>query len=457
MFLRMSAFASLIELARQSGGGGSDTGAFERALAQGTVVALGASYLAGLVTALTPCVYPMIAITVSIFGAKEAKSRLQGTLLSLTFVLGIVCLFVPLGVFSALSGKGFGSALGNPWVVGGIVVVFAALAASMFGAFEIALPASINNRLSAVGGVGHKGAFVLGLVCGIVAAPCVGPFLFGLLTWIATTHNAALGSAAMTFYALGLGTLFFLVGAFAVNLPKAGAWMMGIKWVGGVALAYMALAYVRDALPKATLQRLAHPDTWVGAVGLVLAAAGLVAAAVHVAAERRKSKIAHLSKPAKLASIMPAVAGAFMVATWWQTPRASTDPAADAAAGAAGVQVAAPEIKWETSEPAAVARAAAEHKPMLVDFGASWCGACKELDDKTFPDARVRSAGMRFVALHVDATDEDDQEVARVRKKYGAGAGLPVVVAIGSDGREALRFTEFVPPEKFATALSTVQ
>src|SRR5258708_38711101 len=119
----------------------------------------------------------MIAITVSVFGAKEAKSRWQGALLSLAFVMGIVCLFTPMGVISAMSGKGFGAALGNPWVVGAIAVVFLALAASLFGAFELALPAGLNNRLSSVGGSGYRGAFLLRLVCGLVAAPGVGPVL----------------------------------------------------------------------------------------------------------------------------------------------------------------------------------------------------------------------------------------------------------------------------------------
>src|SRR6202034_937716 len=284
----------------------SDTGAFQRYLAQGTFVALGASYVFGLATSLTPCVYPMIAITVSVFGAKEAQSRWQGALLSLTFVLGIVCLFTPMGVISAMTGKGFGSALGNPWVVGAIAFVFLALATSLFGAFELALPASLNNRLSTVGGTGYRGAFLLGLVCGLVAAPCVGPFLFGLLGGISTTRNVALGSGAMALYGLGLGTLFFAVGTFAVNLPKAGAWMMGVKWVGGVTLAYMALAYVRDALPKETWRAWMHPGSLYGVAGGVLLAAGVGLAAVHVAAERRKSTIVHLSKPTKLASVVPA-------------------------------------------------------------------------------------------------------------------------------------------------------
>jgi thiol:disulfide interchange protein DsbD len=420
--------------------GGSDTNAFARALAQGTVFALGASYVFGLATSLTPCVYPMIAITVSVFGAKEAKSRVQGMLLSLTFVLGIVSLFTPMGVASALTGKGFGAALGNPWIVAVIAIVFLSLAASLFGAFELALPQGLNNRLSSVGGTGYRGAFLLGLVCGLVAAPCVGPFLFGLLGWIATTRNVALGSAAMALYGLGLGTLFFVVGTFAVNLPKAGAWMMGIKWVGGVCLAYMALAYIRDAMPKETAHKLAHAGTPYVAAGAVILVAGLTLAGVHVAAERRRSKIAHLSKPMKLASILPAIAGLFMVITWVQLPKA-----------AAG------QLQWESSEPTAVAKASTEHRPLLVDFGASWCGACKEFEEKTFPDPQVRAEGSRFVALHVDATDDDDQEVAKVRQKYHATAGLPVVLLFDSKGAEAVRFTEFVPPDRFAAALSRVQ
>jgi thiol:disulfide interchange protein DsbD len=437
------ALAILPVVALADDGGGSDTGAFQRYLAQGAAFALAACYVGGLATSLTPCVYPMIAITVSIFGAKEAQSRWQGALLSLTFVVGIVALFTPMGVVSAMTGKGFGSALGNPWVVGAIALVFGALATSLFGAFELALPASLNNRLSGVGGAGYRGAFLLGLVCGLVAAPCVGPFLFGLLGWIATTRNIALGSAAMAFYGLGLGTLFFVVGTFAVNLPKAGAWMMGVKWIGGVCLAYMALAYIRDALPHDVLLKVASPGMVYGVVGMVVLAAGLALGGTHVAAERRRSPIAHLSKPLKLASIVPAIAGLFMVLSWHQVSTAATQSAS--------------ALRWETSEQAAIKRANDEHKPILIDFGATWCGACKELEEKTFPDPKVRAEGARFVALHVDASDDDDPAVAKVRQKYHATEGLPVVVLLDSQGQEAKRFTEYVPPDRFAAALATVQ
>jgi thiol:disulfide interchange protein DsbD len=444
----LSAFLVLTSHSALAGTAGSDTTAFQHALEHGVAVALVASYGFGVATSLTPCVYPMIAITVSVFGAKEATSRLEGVLLSATFVLGVVCLFTPMGVASAMTGRGFGSALGNPWVVSVIAIVFATLAASLFGAFELALPASVNNRLATAGGAGYRGAFVLGLLCGLVAAPCVGPFLFGLLGWIATTRDVTLGSAAMVCYGLGLGTLFFAVGAFAVNLPKAGAWMMGIKWLGGVALAYMALAYVRDGLRPGALVGALQGETVPPLVGASALVAGVLLAGIHVAAETRRSPIARFSRPAKLASVVPAVAGVFVTLTWWQGQGMAA--ASDPSGGNAGLQ-------WESSEASALGRASEEHKPLLVDFGARWCGACKELEEKTFPDARVVTQGRRFVALHVDATDDDDAEVGRLRRKYGALEGLPVLVAYGTDGKEALRLTEFVPPARLAEALAVVR
>ena len=164
---------------------------------------------------------------------------------------------------------------------------------------------------------------------------------------------------------------------------------------------------------------------------------------MHVLAERRRSPLAHLSKRAKLGSILPAVAGAAMLFTWVHLNHEVADgPSAQAA----------PAITWLTDEETAVAQSKAEGRPMLIDFRAEWCGVCKDLERDTFADAAVRREAQRFVALRADLTDDDDEKVQAIRKKYKVDT-LPVVVLFDASGKEVLRFNEFVKPARFSSAL----
>ncbi len=418
--------------ADEGGGGAADK--FSAALAgSGPLVAAGIAFASGLATSATPCVWPMIGITVSVFGAQEAKSRAQGAALSAAFVLGMAVLFTVLGVGAAKSGALFGSLLSNKLVVGFIAAVLLGLAASMFGAYELALPSSLNNRLATVGGIGYGGAFTLGLVTSLIAAPCTGPVMAGLLVYIATTGKVLVGSAMMFTFALGLGVPFFLVGTFAVSLPKGGSWMLGVKWFFGVMLTVLALYFLRTAFP--VLGAFVHHSTTFLVTSLSLLAVGLVLAGVHVAAERRKSPIAHLSKPMKLTSAPLAIVGGFVLVAWFLTPKA--------------------QLQWLESEQAAVKQAQANHLPMIVDFGAAWCGACNELATHTFADSKVREEAGRFVAVRVDATDDDNAQIAKIKDKDRV-VGLPTVVVLDSAGQEKVRFNEFVPADRFLSAIKAV-
>ncbi|HXX69534.1 MAG TPA: cytochrome c biogenesis protein CcdA [Polyangiaceae bacterium] len=413
---------------------GSAQGLFVQALGRGPLAAIAAAFVGGLLVSLTPCVYPMIAITVSVFGARTAKSRTEAAALSSVFVLGMALMFTALGVGAAASGTLFGSALSNRWVVSFVGLVFLALSASMFGAFELALPSSWANRLATVGGIGFAGAFVLGLVSALVAAPCTGPVLGGILLWIATSHRLLLGTGIMLTFALGLGVPFFIVGTFAVSLPKSGAWMLGVKWFFGAVLAVVALYFLRTAVP--VLGHVVRPGlTWVPPLAIALVVLGCTLAWLHVRAERHRSTIRHLSKPFKLASIAPAIVGGFLLAAWSQLPRA--------------------DLHWVTSESEGRKLAQAENRPMIVDFGAAWCGACNELRTRTFANDAVRSEASRFVAVSIDATDDDDPQIVSAKDKYRV-VGLPTVVLVDSRGQERKRFAEFVPPEQFLDALHSV-
>jgi thiol:disulfide interchange protein DsbD len=219
----------------------------------GGVGVLGA-FLAGLGTSLTPCVYPMIAITVSVFGAKQAKSRGEAMMLSTVFVAGMMTLFTSMFVIVALTGGVFGAILANKFVILGISLVFVVMAASMFGAFEMTLPESWMQRLSGVGGVGYGGAFTLGLVSGLVAAPCSGPILIGMMAVVTKSQSVLLGVQLGLAYALGLGLLFWVVGTFAAGLPKGGRWMVVKSFFGCVMLRPGAVLR-QNAFPEIAMLR----------------------------------------------------------------------------------------------------------------------------------------------------------------------------------------------------------
>ncbi|MFO0762597.1 MAG: cytochrome c biogenesis protein CcdA [Byssovorax sp.] len=419
--------------------------AFTKALQKGPLFAGLAALVGGLLTAATPCVYPMIAITVSIFGAREATSRRQAMLLSTSFVVGIMALFTPMLVGAALTGSLFGSLLSNRFVILFIVAVFAAMAASMFGAFDMVLPESVMQRISTVGGIGYGGAFLLGLVSGIVAAPCTGPVLTGIIIWIGQSRDVVLGSIVGAMFSLGLGIPFWLVGTFAMSLPKGGKWMLGIKSFFGIVMSVAALYFLKNAFP--VLKSLARHDTKFMLIMVALVVLGLSLGAVHLAWDDGGV----LTKIRKGAGIAISVVGAFLLWTSFDLPQ---EIAVASAAELTPEQI----LAWEHSEEAAVAKAKAEKRPLMVDFTADWCGACKELSKHTFSDPRVmaQATKAKFVAVKVDATNDEDPQVDAVKSKYKV-VGLPTVVIYDSTGTERKRFNEFIGPEPFLAAIAGIE
>lgn len=381
------------------------------------------AFLGGLATSLTPCVYPLIPITISLFGAREAP-RAQALGLAACYVGGIAATYTTLGLAVGLLGGQFGSFMTSPWVIVPVALFFLLMAASMFGAFELSLPNELQGRLSQVGGRGPIGAFLMGLVAGIVAAPCTGPPLAALLVFVSTQRSVMLGGSLLFTYALGMGVLFFGIAGFALKMPKSGAWMDGVKAVFGVIMTVAALYYLRNISPL--LRSVGSSSQTFLIIQVALVAVGVVIGGLTLSFSDGMTRAVR-----KGIGVVLMVVGLYGCVSWTLAPRG--------------------DLKWMTDEVQALARAKSEGKPLLIDFGADWCLPCKQMELKTFPNEAVRRELSRFVLLRVDCSEETEQNTA-LQNKYQSQT-LPSVLVFDRSGNRTAWFHEYTPPEALLSAL----
>ncbi|MBU1430644.1 thioredoxin family protein [Myxococcota bacterium] len=249
-----SAFLARIDALEQGTElGGGLAGRLKEALSSGSMLLYFLVFLAGIVASLSPCVYPLIPITISVLGGGEALSKGQGFLRSLVYVLGIATTYSILGVIAARGGGLFGAALQSAWVVGGVAAVFILMGVSMLGVFEIRLPAALSDRLNTVGqGSGFVSAYLMGTVAGIIAAPCVGPPLVVILAYVAAQGSISTGLSLLIVYSLGMGLLFIVLGTFSQllsRMPRSGGWMEVVKGALGLLMILVGLVYLNDLWP----------------------------------------------------------------------------------------------------------------------------------------------------------------------------------------------------------------
>ena len=408
-------------------GGGAGENPLARTLLRGGWAAFLALFAAGLLLNLTPCVFPMLGVTVSIFGARRGPAGappappFQVLGLAVAYVLGMASMYSALGVIAGLTGGLFGGALQSPLVQGGIGLLLVGLSLSMFGLYQLQAPAWVLARLGGTGGTSVAGVFVSGLVVGVIAAPCIGPPIVTLLAIVAAKGDPWFGFRSFFTLSLGLGAPYLVLGTFSnllQRLPRSGEWMIWVERAFGVVLLSLGLFYGANAVAP----RLS---------GWVLPAA-LVLGGIYLGFFERSAS----SRPAFrrfkwIAGALAIAAGVALVAT---TPRRG--------------------VEFRALGPGVVEAALASGRPVMIEFSADWCVPCHELERATLSDRRVIAAAGSFAAFKVDLTHYDSPEAERWRKQY-AITGVPTVVflvpgaAPGGAEVAAGRVEGFLPPERF--------
>ncbi|MCF6157709.1 MAG: protein-disulfide reductase DsbD [wastewater metagenome] len=417
---------------------------------KGILITIILIFLAGVGLSFTPCIYPMIPITIAVIGGQAAGDQVRrpftAFLLSLVYVLGISIVYSTLGVIAASTGELFGSALQNPWVIGFIAAIFIALALSMFGVYTLQVPSFISDRLGAKRGKGFMGIFIMGLISGIIASPCIGPVLASLLVYIATTGNRFLGFWMLFIFAWGLGMPLLILGTFSgaiKALPKSGKWMVTVERIFGFLLIGAALYYLRIIIPK---------DVFVVLLGIFLIVIAVFSGGFDILTHRSS----YFQRAKKAFGITAFIFGAYFLVGHLMIkglilPAFSPTPPSSAVSPQE-------DIRWITDKEEGMRKARAENKVAMIDFWAEWCAACIEMDKITYKDSAVIQELQRFVNIKIDCTNLNDPGIKQLWATYGV-VGLPTVVFINRDGTiaEDKTVTGFMNPRKFLTILRSFE
>jgi len=378
-------------------------------------------FFIGLALNLTPCVYPMLAITVSIFGQQSETKSLLVFLRALVYVLGMATMYSVLGLIAALTGGLFGSILQSPLVLLLVALLFFALSLSMFGLYELQMPSSLLNKLGGARSASFIGTYLSGLFVGIFAAPCVGPPVIGLLTLVGHRGEPFFGFMVFFVLSLGLGFPYLILGTFSgllQKLPRSGAWMNWVKKLLGIVLVAVACFYLALAVNPA--------------LTFILIPLTLVVGGFYLGFLENSPTTSRLFSGFKRLTGLALIVAAVLT---FQAGRV-------------------PSLEWQTYSE----ESRPTNGPTAIYFSASWCIPCLELDRRTFTDHDVIAKLGELQRFKVDLSQYDSEISQQMREKYRI-AGVPTLVFLDSSGREIRgeRVVGFVPPAEMLARVARVQ
>ena len=400
----------------------------------------------GLLLSLTPCVFPMIPILSGIIvGQGEKITSSQAFLLSLVYVLAMAIMYALLGVIAGSFQLNLQAASQNIWAITGFSLVFVALALSMFGFYELQLPAAIQTRLISLSdnqqaGTLYGSAF-MGAVSAIIVGPCVAPPLAGALLYISQTGNALFGGLALFFMGLGFGVPLLIIGSSAGSLlPRAGAWMDAIKRFFGVIMLGVAIWFMGRVLP--------------GPVVLMLSALLLIVSAIFMGALDRMETGHGWTRLWKGLGLTMLVYGVVLIVGAASGGQDIFKPLQGLVRTTAVQEQVHAELSFKTIKSVEdlnneLSKASAAGKAVMLDFYADWCIVCNEMERYTFPDPGVHMALKDVVLLKADVTSNDDNDVALMMKFELYGPPAIIFFNKNAEERKPYRLVGFVAADKF--------
>ncbi|MYN02837.1 protein-disulfide reductase DsbD [Pseudoduganella sp. DS3] len=419
----------------------SEMGRIESALKGGSLLVIAPLFiLLGLGLSFTPCVLPMVPILSSIIvGDGAAGNRSRGFVLSLSYSLGMAIVYTALGIAAGLIGQGLAAALQNPWVLGTVGLLMAGMSLSMFGVFELQVPAALQSRLASASnrqsGGKLAGVFAMGAISALIVGPCVAAPLAGALVYISQTRDVVVGGSALFSMAVGMSIPLLLVGLSAgALLPRAGLWMQAVKRFFGVLMLVMAWWLVAPVLP--------------GKVQMIGWAILGVGYAFFLLTHENGKWV-----PKVIAAVF-AVFGLLQIAGL-MTGSADPSHPVEKLLGRAERHLEFKRIKTVADLDAILAQTGG--KTVMLDFYADWCVSCKEMEKLTFVDAMVQQKLANTILLQADVTANDDADKAMLQRFNLFGP--PGIIMFNAAGQEIpdSRVIGFQNTEKFLRSLEKLK
>lgn len=357
------------------------------------------AFFLGILMSFTPCIYPMIPITVGLLGTDQKNTLLHNFSLAFTYTSGLATTFALLGLFTTFCGAQCGQLLSNPWFVIVLVLILAYLGLSMFGIYELKIPRFLQPKSTTVQQGSYLSAFLFGLGSGTIASPCMSPGLALVLTFVASLGNLFLGFLLLFIFGLGASLPLLIIGTFSASLhimPKAGMWMVEIKKTFGFMLLGMCLYYLKPFFPLFLFYSF---------VGLFLLGIGCYYLMRTIRATSTAGKF--FSMLLTLALTIAALIMFFSAYKSWHTAHAPT--------------------VWRLDYEQARTQAIAEHKKMVLDFGASWCSSCSTLEATILHDPQIEALSSKIVLVKVDGSRQGSEPYTTLAQKFHI-LGLPTVI-----------------------------